>query len=469
MTAYTDFLRTWGQPRPVDRPGPLTDMPVEALKHNVMSRLVRPLPNPPRRRSRPHEMQPALYLGGIGDVSPVSRLRVILKRDSSLRLCPSSPPALQASTDDTDTVRTTHAASMGEGSSDHHGYSQAPHDLWLLVCACACPPAVPQARLELRCLQSLPSSVSKPNPAAARQSLHAKKPSAPSGTSISTSSSMRVAGRNPGISTTSGEAAHSARPARSGLDILHKQWTLTSITAKFLGGGARTTETGDSAAYGLRHQAVADELWRWMSDAVEEAGSRSASLPAKEGAEAAQSSAVDEDGLPCVGGADGNRQRHRWWYWKLSLPLLDTPQASLAQYLPITTLLLHAVLTAPPQPTPTSRLGGDASEATVVQPCAVVHCMAGRSRSASLVSAFYLRLWLQLPASREVVQGVLPHPSSEAYEESLTALAQRLVNVTTRTMQRVRLCVCPNDGFREQLCQDAEEQLRALGGGRAGK
>ncbi|KPI86389.1 hypothetical protein ABL78_4540 [Leptomonas seymouri] len=196
-------------------------------------------------------------------------------------------------------------------------------------------------------------------------------------------------------------------------------------------------------------------------------------------------------------------------YWRLVLPILDSPTVPIQQYFALTTLVMHAALSLKAHSNYTKWLSGEVgavgnadttpvngedahsacvatkseradSVAAAAQPCVVVHCQAGKSRSVSFVAAFLLQEWMmwyrvtqsqptagksaspstgtelpdnahETPAGCAASSTTAAPSTSQAKNICVSTTARRLVDTVIAHLRRRRLCVDVNLGFDAQL------------------
>ncbi|CBZ32020.1 hypothetical protein, conserved [Leishmania donovani] len=176
-------------------------------------------------------------------------------------------------------------------------------------------------------------------------------------------------------------------------------------------------------------------------------------------------------------------------YWRLTLPILDSPGTRLLHYTPMTSLIMRAALTLEEHPQGRAWLQGqqqrrevvnnntpaDGSHAMVdfaseggacgevgacatearVFPCVAVHCQAGKSRSVTFVAAFLMQEWMWC------YRGCYPPNTAGAGTRTAEqqkeqrgrqgSIARRLVDTVLSYLRRRRLCIGINLGFDTQL------------------
>lgn len=129
-------------------------------------------------------------------------------------------------------------------------------------------------------------------------------------------------------------------------------------------------------------------------------------------------------------------------YYMLCVPADDFESFSMTPFMVPTALLLHAV----------AGLGKRGVEAGVHSPAAVVHCLVGRSRSATLVAASLFLFFMQ--------HYTHAHTGIDRSTVSLEPnLAAELVDAILRYIQEARPIIQPNPGFHKQLIQLAQWYL----------
>ncbi|KEG09633.1 hypothetical protein DQ04_04911020 [Trypanosoma grayi] len=122
---------------------------------------------------------------------------------------------------------------------------------------------------------------------------------------------------------------------------------------------------------------------------------------------------------------DGSSAHGGVVYLKLCLPWSDEPSCLVHVHFDVAIALMRAVVDG---------LGR----------AVVCHCVAGVSRSVTLVCAFLLRCWCDARAT-----GEMPRSSGDA------------VKAVVEFVREVRLCACPNAGFMQQLTEYASGLLSA--------
>jgi len=160
-------------------------------------------------------------------------------------------------------------------------------------------------------------------------------------------------------------------------------------------------------------------------------------------------------------------------YWRLVLPIRDSPEYNIAQHLPLTNVFLHAVMTLPPlggtSTAQQQRAGSGEGDGVHTkggpstgpsQPCAVVHCMAGRSRSTTIVASYLLYVWAShVMTSSEGIDGVRPSSLAALSGQNRKTLALKLIDALLSFIRTRRAYVEVNSGFYDQLAQFASQQL----------
>ncbi|KAK7197523.1 Dual specificity phosphatase, catalytic domain containing protein [Novymonas esmeraldas] len=171
-------------------------------------------------------------------------------------------------------------------------------------------------------------------------------------------------------------------------------------------------------------------------------------------------------------------------YWRLVLPVLDSPETCLYRLLPMTSLLLRAAVTLhqhprgpawlaqgqpPQQHTSNSSSGGtdagDADGATVADgavavgpgtpslfPCAGVHCQAGKSRSVTVVAAFLLQEWMWWCRDQPTV------PTAAAAAAPTTTLPPPSPRSPSHSSSSASLSPEPQQQQQQQLQQQQRRQ-----------
>ncbi|KAG5511037.1 hypothetical protein GH5_07241 [Leishmania sp. Ghana 2012 LV757] len=185
-------------------------------------------------------------------------------------------------------------------------------------------------------------------------------------------------------------------------------------------------------------------------------------------------------------------------YWRLVIPILDSPGTRIEHYIPMTNLIVHAALTLGEHPqgrmwlqgkqrevvrsnAPTNGGGalvdvngeGDASgkvgtctaEATVF-PCVAVHCQAGKSRSVAFVAAFLMEEWMWWYRGCYPLDtagaGTVTAEQSQQQRSRQGNIARRLVDTIYSHLRSRRLCIDINIGFDTQLWEMMSDFVRSL-------
>ncbi|KAG5510560.1 hypothetical protein JKF63_06857 [Porcisia hertigi] len=182
-------------------------------------------------------------------------------------------------------------------------------------------------------------------------------------------------------------------------------------------------------------------------------------------------------------------------YWRLVLPILDSPGTRMQHYTPMTSLVMHAALTLDQHPqgrawlqgqqrkaassnTPANKARATANvaaeegacgsvnvcaarseaataAAAAVYPCVAVHCQAGKSRSVTFVAAFLMHQWMwwcrgcHSLATADVRTTASKQELQRRNRDG--SIARRLVDTVLSHLRRRRLCVDINLGFDTQL------------------
>ncbi|CAJ1018002.1 putative Dual specificity phosphatase, catalytic domain containing protein [Leishmania utingensis] len=191
-------------------------------------------------------------------------------------------------------------------------------------------------------------------------------------------------------------------------------------------------------------------------------------------------------------------------YWRLILPILDSPGTRMQHYTPMTTLIMHAALALEEHPQGRAWLQGQqrqvvrnnapasdgravvvdiagdvgrceeksagAAEA-IVFPCVAVHCQAGKSRSVAFVAAFLLHEWMWwyrgcyplITAGTDTITAEQQQQQQQQQQRSRQSnIARRLVDTVLSHLRRRRLCIDINLGFDAQLWEMMGAFVRSL-------
>ncbi|CAG9569670.1 conserved hypothetical protein [Leishmania major strain Friedlin] len=176
-------------------------------------------------------------------------------------------------------------------------------------------------------------------------------------------------------------------------------------------------------------------------------------------------------------------------YWRLTLPILDSPGTRLLHYTPMTSLIMRAALTLEENPQGRAWLQGQQQRRELVSnnapagsshamvdvaseggacgevgacgtearvfPCAAVHCQAGKSRSVTFVAAFLMQewMWWYRGCSPPNTAGAGTSTAEQQKEQRgrQGSIARRLVDTVLSYLRRRRLCIDINLGFDTQL------------------
>ncbi|KAH9586361.1 Dual specificity phosphatase [Trypanosoma melophagium] len=144
-----------------------------------------------------------------------------------------------------------------------------------------------------------------------------------------------------------------------------------------------------------------------------------------------------EKGLELTETNNDTKNNRKFLYFKLSLPWEDEPSFPVIEHFSVVTALMRAVV--------------EGLEKTVV-----CYCMAGKSRSITLVCAFLLRSCCSRLIAEEKVVNVVECNSNSPITNNNSnnnskSVAAEMVKVVLDFVQEVRCCACPNVGFIQQL------------------
>lgn len=413
------FLRAWTGKYP---PPPPTSEESRASPSDWLSCFPPPLVSPLPRSFRPCEMIPALYLGSWQDVgTDVAALAQRLRRATAV-----------GNVADNKSIRCSHLGNLRQSTADvaAPAPTASTHRLVLLVRACPLP-GVEAPQLELH--------IARAHKSGARRTTSSASPAIQRATSTDA-----IVTANDGGADSPAPPVYDVEVVRLSLADLHQRLCTAASRA------ASSTTAGTPAR---------TELARWLFP----------NMPAPSPSQPQESPPPASVYRGAVPAAFSRAEWHVWmcaareilvddcaaciahvpptWrdvcaYWRLVMPVLDTPTEPIQPYFAITTLLLHAALSLSACPCHLNRISGKAAaagtesapfktagdasmqtaekEAEVVQssftattgereaarggfsaaatttslPCAVVHCQAGKSRSVSFVAAFLLQEWM---------------------------------------------------------------------------
>lgn len=187
-------------------------------------------------------------------------------------------------------------------------------------------------------------------------------------------------------------------------------------------------------------------------------------------------------------------------YWRLTLPILDSPETRILHYTPMTSLIMHAALTLEEHPQGRAWLQGQQQRREVVSnktlandghamlgvprkggacgkvgagttearvfPSVAVHCQAGKSRSVTFVAAFLIQEWMwwyrgcHPPNTAGAGTSTVEQQKEQRRREG--SIARRLVDTVLSYLRRRRLCIDINLGFDTQLWEMMCSFLRSL-------
>lgn len=486
VNSLHEFLTAWTkrkEPRQqqVDRESAETN---ESINYDYFAHFPSPLPSPLPRSFRPCEMVPGVYLGSWQDVG--TDVAALTQR------------LLQATATTTTTVnpnKSNNNNSIGGNESRQRSGIQAPQQMALLVRACPLPD-VTKPQLELHVARARRSGV--------RRSVVAAPSKASTSTSIRPApvGLARSAESTGGASSISGEKGLSI-PVH---DIVVTRFRLTELYERVCAAAAEN-ENGNNNNYdkgdlsNLSHVASsAVSATQWLCPAtptapVTRASSRSSGAipPSFSSAEwhlcihAVQEILLADYTAATAACVPSTWQEPVLRYWRLVLPVLDAPAVRIQQYFALTSLVLHAALTLSDHPKyetwaaaasaartndktehassaeddgvthDESSVGGSgetkiSSSTTLTEPCVVVHCQAGKSRSVSFVAAFILQEWMLWYRTTEAKGSVVAKSSTEQVAVSRQGTtARRLVDTVMSHLRARRLCIDVNVGFDAQL------------------
>ncbi|KAG5485491.1 hypothetical protein LSCM1_07576 [Leishmania martiniquensis] len=170
-------------------------------------------------------------------------------------------------------------------------------------------------------------------------------------------------------------------------------------------------------------------------------------------------------------------------YWRLTLPITDSPATRIQHCIPMTNLIMHAALTlgekqqgrvwlrggpregvsssAPPsegravvavdgEGSASGNVQTSTAEATLF-PCVAVHCQAGKSRSVAFVAAFLMEEWMWWYRGCYPLLTAVAGAFTAEQSRRQGGIARRLVDHILWHVRRRRLCIDMNVGFDTQL------------------
>ncbi|CCW62190.1 unnamed protein product [Phytomonas sp. EM1] len=514
---YRQFLEHWKK----DAGGGISDGELDSFFYDLPPSL----PFTIRKSFRPHEIFTGLYLGGFRDVLPIQTLRQKIWNESARRVSPhdSTLQIMEDSSQRKSTGRLRSgslrekkeikgeevpkgaeavrreipeeaklplpAASCSLPALDvsRETPSPRPHELYLLVSACAT--LLPCAQLELMRLEPLEGSSTANQPHVPRSNIrqHVEK--------------LHRVGGGFGYACRSFRLSDIREQIRTlfEIDAAEQPTTLTSgapsssSANRAIDDSSKETASNRVEGAYLSQKRIARRFFDWMErvrcDVVASHAGSNASFKNHQGSEKSQNYSSDK------------KEKHLF-YWRIALPVFDNENASISQYFSVVSFIIFAVLTASgTELTIGERLSNandaalrkssDPQEETILdedrpvdpseiashckraegdlrvsaargRPSVVVHCAAGRSRSTTVVGAFLLSLWLE-GWRRHPGASKAHHPTPKTalgeIKKTTSTLAEEYVKVTIDYMQSIRLCARPNPGFVRQLKSYTKAQL----------
>jgi hypothetical protein len=388
------FLHAWTVTS--SHPQQMSPAPPWASARDYLSPLPPPLSTPLPRSFRPCEMVPAVYLGSRQDVGTDAAALI--------------QHLQQATTPNNGSGRKN--ASLNETSASTAAVSPAPQRMVLVARACPLP-GVTAPQLELRVARARKRG-------SRRQTISC-------GTAMGQSLIREVSSlrQTASMAADSPIAVHDVEVTHLSLTELYNRLCVALDSRS----DSPTPSSFSSVATPPSRATLAQWLCPTTVDSTSSPWCRGV-VPANISFEdwntlvLAMQDVLLSDCTKCVDGGTPSSWRDVYGYWRLVLPILDSPTEVIQPYFAITTLLLHAALSLPSHPSYSRWIcGGDmagevdrvdappstqndetsapgesvntpgaesSARLAAAVPCVVVHCQAGKSRSVSFVAAFLL-------------------------------------------------------------------------------